>query len=78
MSLRPSAPEFHPLLPDFHSVETDDYYTTKDSHIITILELGYEFPHTMKAMPMHDFSKLTPIKRVWSEMATAVTLYLKR
>lgn len=73
MSLRPSAPEFQP-----HSTVITVDGNEKDSHVISIPDLGYEFPHTMKAMPLPDFSKIIPNKRVWTEMATSAITYLKR
>jgi hypothetical protein len=73
MSLRPTAPEFQP-----YSIVISVDGNTKDSHVISIPELGYEFPHTMKAMPLPDFNKITPNKRVWTEMATSAVICLKR
>lgn len=64
MSLRPSAPEFQP----------QSKTISKDTHVISIPELGYEFPYTMTAMPI----RITPSKRMWSEMATSIKTYLKR
>ena len=71
MSLRPTAPEFQP-----HStvISVDE----KDSHVISMPELGYEFPHTMVAMPLPTFNKSVLTKRVWTEMATSAVMYLKR
>jgi hypothetical protein len=70
MSLRPSAPEFQP-----HStvISIDE----KDSHVISMPQLSYEFPYTMEAMPLPTFSKSIPTKRVWTEMATSVVMHWK-
>lgn len=70
MSLRPSAPEFQP-----QSAEAST--NRKDSHVISMPDLGYEFPHTLIAMPLPTFSKVTPNKRVWTEMATSFSMYIK-
>jgi len=71
MSLRPSAPEFQPQSAEASTGE-------KDSHVISMPSLGYEFPHTLITMPLPTFSKITPNKRVWSEMITSASMYLKR
>jgi hypothetical protein len=70
MSLRPSAPEFQP-----HStvISVDE----KDSHVISMPDLGYEFPYIIEAMPLPAFTKIVPTKRVWTEMATSVVMHLK-
>ena len=70
MSLRPSAPEFQP-----HSIVIS--VDEKDSHVISMPELGYEFPYTIAAMPLPTFTKTIPTKRVWTEMATSIIMYLK-
>ncbi len=70
MSLRPSAPEFQP---QSTIISVDE----KDSHVISMPVLSYEFPHTIKAMPLPTFSKSVPMKRVWTEMATSVTTHWK-
>jgi hypothetical protein len=71
MSLRPSAPEFQPQSSEASMDE-------KDSYVISMPALGYEFPHTLITMPLPTFSKITPNKRVWSEMITSASMYLKR
>jgi hypothetical protein len=73
MSLRINAPEFQP-----HSTVIVVDGDKKDSHIITMPELGYEFPYTLTSMPLPAFHKITPSKRVWTEMTTSFTMYLKR
>ena len=73
MSLRSSAPNFQPQSTVI-SVDSNE----KDSHVISMPEMGYEFPHTMIAMPLPTFHKITPSKRVWTEMATSFSMYLKR
>lgn len=73
MSLRPTAPDFQP-----QSTVISVDGNAKDSCVITIPDLDYEFPHTMKAMPLPTFHKITPTKRVWTEMTTSFSIYLKR
>jgi hypothetical protein len=71
MSLRPTAPEFQP---QSMVISIDE----KDSHVISMPSLGYEFPYTIVAMPLPTFTKTVPTKRMWTEMATSFTLYMKR
>jgi len=78
MSLNPSASDFQPILSHVIAIPTDSYYTTKENHVLTVPELGYEFPHTLITMPVPSFTKVTPSKRVWTEMATSFSMYLKR
>ena len=73
MSLRPTAPDFQP-----QSTVISVDGNAKDSCVITIPDLDYEFPHTMKAIPLPTFHKITPTKRVWTEMTTSFSMYLKR
>jgi len=70
MSLRPSAPEFQPQ-------STKESVDEKDCHVISMPALGYEFPHTLITIPLPTFSKVTPNKRVWSEMITSASMYIK-
>jgi hypothetical protein len=78
MSLRPSAPEFQPILSQPSVVVTVDDSIKKESHVITMPDLGYEFPYTITTMPLPNFNKTTPNKRVWTEMITSASMYLKR
>ena len=71
MSLRPTAPEFQP-----HSIAIS--VDEKDSHVISIPALGYEFPYTMMAVPLPSLTKTIPTKCMWTEMATSAVMYLKR
>jgi hypothetical protein len=73
MSLRISAPEFQP-----HSTAILVECDKKDSHMISIPDLGYEFPYTMVSVPLPTFPKVTPTKRVWTEMITSVAMLFKR
>jgi len=73
MSLRPTAPEFQPKKASV-PINDDVYSYNKSTRTMTAPLLGYEFPYTMKAMPIN----ITPTKRVWSEMSNLVTMYIRR
>jgi hypothetical protein len=67
MSLRSSATEFQP---QSTVISIDE----KDSHVISMPQLDYEFPYIMEAMPLPTFSKSTLTKHIWTTIATSVVM----
>ena len=74
MSLRSSAPEFQPNTPYASPALTAMH--KENTHVLSIPELGYEFPYTMKTMPISI--NHTPAKRMWSEMTNTIFWHFKR
>jgi hypothetical protein len=77
MSLRISAPEFQSMVSQPSVTIAIEEYRAKDSHVISIPELGYEFPYTLVSMPLPSFHKAPP-KPVMTEMITSVAMLFKR
>jgi hypothetical protein len=75
MSLRPTAPEFKPSTPYSSPALTGKY---GNACILSVPELGYEFPYTMTKMPIPITINQLPAKRVWSEMTNTIFWHLRR